>query len=101
MAVRMSVSRRRPVVTDVVLRPAICAAGAAFLLVGTAAVGAGISLETAAVRALVAAAVLGGAAAAAGFVLCAGSPARGPVTAAPPPRLRGQLVDVALPEEGA
>lgn len=82
------------VVPELALRLGAGVGSTAFVLVGAVAVTAGVGVETAAVRALVAAVVLGGLAAATGYVL---GPGESP--ASPPPRQRGGLVDVTLPEE--
>lgn len=98
MVMRAAAPRRRPAVHGSVVRLGVWAGLAGFALIGGVALAAGVSLETAAVRALVASGVLGGIAAAGGSILVAGVPQQ-PSHSASPPRLRGRLVDIALPEE--
>ncbi|MBI2322489.1 MAG: hypothetical protein HYU88_10515 [Chloroflexi bacterium] len=98
MAVRVSAQQRTGVV-DVAVRSGLGAGFLAFALVGGVALVAGVSPETAVIRALVGAAVLGGLAGIGAYVLGSGRAAATPAAAAAPPRRRGRLVDVALPEE--
>lgn len=98
MAVRVS-ARWRTGVVDAAVRAGLGAGCVAFALVGGVALVAGVSLETAAIRALVGAVVLGGLAGSGAYVLGSGRVAATLAAAAAPPRRRGRLVDVALPEE--
>lgn len=99
MAVRAPASSRWPGVVDVAVRLGLGAGGVAFVLVGSVALAAGVSLETAVIRAFVGAAVLGGVAATGGYLLGSGCAAGVPAAFPESPRRRGRLVDVALPEE--
>jgi hypothetical protein len=87
-------------VPDGAVRLGLGAGVAGFALVGAVALAAGVSLETAALRAVVGSGVLGALALAGGAILRADRPAQPRRARSSLSRPRGRLVDVALPEEG-